>query len=49
MVDDDYDQIDVNFNFYDPDEKQYHSVKNLLNSYLDGVSFRSSELADIVV
>lgn len=47
--DEDYDKIDVKFNFYDPNENQYHSVKNLLNSYLDGVSFKSVQLADLIV
>lgn len=49
MVNDEYDLVNVDFNFYDPNEKQFHSVKVLVNGYLDGLSFNSSDLADIIV
>eukprot|EP01017_Pseudomicrothorax_dubius_P028763 TRINITY_DN3440_c0_g2_i3.p1 TRINITY_DN3440_c0_g2~~TRINITY_DN3440_c0_g2_i3.p1 ORF type:complete len:317 (+),score=93.25 TRINITY_DN3440_c0_g2_i3:29-979(+) len=43
------DIFNAEFEFYDPDASQFHSVKNLINGLLDGLSFRSSQLADIVV
>lgn len=48
-MEENYENVDVDFIFVDPDERQFHSVKNLLNGFLDGVSFKSSDLADIVV
>lgn len=49
MVNDDYDIVNVDLNFYDPSEKQFHSIKNLVNGYLDGLSYNSSELADLII
>jgi protein BCP1 len=42
-------QLSVEFEFYDPDPSQFLSLKSLLNGYLDGLSFGSSELCDLVI
>jgi protein BCP1 len=39
----------VDFVFLDPNVNQQSSVKMLINGYLDGLSFRSTELADLIV
>ncbi len=40
------DQID--FEFYDSNPNQYHSVRNLVNGLLDGTGYNSSQLADLI-
>jgi len=40
--------LQVDFLFLDPSQSQFFSVKSLLNGLLDGLSFRSSDLANIV-
>jgi len=40
--------LQVDFLFLDPNQSQFFSVKSLLNGLLDGLSFRSSDLANIV-
>lgn len=42
-------QVSVEFEFYDPDASHFLSLKSLLNGYLDGLSFGSSELCDLVI
>jgi protein BCP1 len=42
-------EMDVEFIFLDPNENQSTSVKLLVNGYLDGLSFKSSELTEMVV
>ena len=42
-------QVSVEFEFYDPDDSHFLSLKSLLNGYLDGLSFGSSELCDLVI
>lgn len=39
----------VEFEFYDPNPAHYASVRGLVNGYLDGASYNSSELANIIV
>ena len=41
--------VDVDLLFFDPNENQFSSIKLLVNGYLDGMSFRSSELAELIV
>ena len=41
-------EVNVDFLFFDPSDKQRSSVKLLINGFLDGLSFRSSELAEII-
>merc|ERR1719390_430216 len=43
------DDIDVNFSFLDPDEKDFHSVKNFIVRLLDGEIWDSSSLADVII
>jgi len=40
--------LDVDFLFLDPNQNQFFSVKSLLNGLLDGLSYNSSDLANIV-
>jgi protein BCP1 len=40
--------LNVDFVFYDPDPNQFFSVKNLINGLLDGLSYKSSQLADLI-
>lgn len=42
-------EINLDFAFFDPKPEHFNSVKTLLNSYLEGISFKSSQLADLVV
>jgi protein BCP1 len=39
----------VDFEFFDPKEIDFHGLKALLGSYLDGDSFETSELADAII
>lgn len=45
----DDEEIVVDFEFYDPNENQFFSIKSLINGYLDGLSYRSSDLAHLIV
>lgn len=40
--------LEVDFLFLDPNQSQFFSVKSLLNGLLDGLSYNSSDLANIV-
>lgn len=44
----DVENDEIEFEFYDSNENQYHSIKNLINNLLDGNQYNSSELADII-
>jgi protein BCP1 len=44
-----FDKIDVNFEFYDPKESDFHGLKALLHSYLDGQQYDSSPLVDAII
>jgi protein BCP1 len=44
-----FDKIDVNFQFFDPKEADFHGLKALLHSYLDGQQYDSSPLVDAII
>eukprot|EP00882_Tetradesmus_deserticola_P020570 GHRQ01022224.1.p1 GENE.GHRQ01022224.1~~GHRQ01022224.1.p1 ORF type:complete len:254 (+),score=93.39 GHRQ01022224.1:84-845(+) len=46
---DPFDQIDVNFQFFDPKESDFHGLKALLHTYLDGQQYDSSPLVDTII
>lgn len=46
---DKFDKIDVNFEFFDPKESDFHGLKALLHSYLDGQQYDSSQLIDAII
>ena len=41
-------EITVEFEFYEPNANQFFAVKSLINGYLDGLSYRSSDLAQLI-
>ncbi|CAK79692.1 unnamed protein product (macronuclear) [Paramecium tetraurelia] len=41
-------EVNLDFVFLDPNQKQFHSIKTFINGYLEGISFKSSELANII-
>ena len=44
-----FEQIDVDFEFYCPQEKDFHGLRTLLQNYLDGKEWACSELADAII
>lgn len=44
-----FDKIDVKFEFFDPKESDFHGLKALLHSYLDGQQYDSSPLIDAII
>jgi protein BCP1 len=42
-------EITVEFEFYEPNPTQFFSIKSLINGYLDGLSYRSSDLAQLII
>lgn len=42
-------ELNLDFAFFDPKPEHFNSVKTLLNGYLEGISFKSSQLADLVI
>lgn len=42
-------EVDVDFEFFDPQEVDFHGLKALLQTYLDGSTFNCSELVDTVI
>ena len=46
---DPFNQIDVNFEFFDPKEQDFHGLKALLHTYLDGQQYDNSQLVDTVI
>ena len=44
-----FDSIDVDFEFYDARERDFHGLKTLLNGLLDGEEWSCSELVDAVL
>ncbi|DBA84963.1 TPA: hypothetical protein ACH3X2_005704 [Trebouxia sp. C0005] len=42
-------EVDVNFEFFDPQEVDFHGLKALLQTYLDGSPYNCSELVDTVI
>ncbi|KAL4419026.1 hypothetical protein ABPG77_010013 [Micractinium sp. CCAP 211/92] len=44
-----FDQVDVDFGFYCPQEKDFHGLRTLLAGYLDGQQWAASDLADAII
>lgn len=44
-----FESIDVDFEFFDPDEGDFHGMKTLLTNYLDGTIYKCSELVENVI
>ena len=42
-------EVDVDFEFFDPQEVDFHGLKALLQTYLDGSTFSCSELVDTII
>ena len=42
-------EVDVDFEFFDPQEIDFHGLKALLQTYLDGSTYSCSELVDTVI
>ena len=42
-------EINVDFEFFDPKEIDFHGLKALLGTYIDGGSLDTSELADTII
>lgn len=45
----DEDKIELDFVFLDPNPNQFNSIKVFANSFLDGLSYKSSELAEMII
>ena len=43
------DSVDVTLEFYDPKEADFHGLKALLQSFLDGQTYACSELVDTII
>ena len=43
------DTLNVEIEFKDANENMFHSVKSLLNGYLEGIANTSSQMADYIV
>lgn len=46
---DPFDQIDVNFEFFDPKEQDFHGLKAMLHTFLDGQQYDNSQLVDTII
>lgn len=44
-----YKEINVEFEFFDPKEKDFHGLKTLLHSYLDGQQYDCSGLVEAII
>ena len=44
-----FDTIDVDFEFFDPDQGDFHGIKTLLTNYLDGKEYGCSDFVDEVM
>lgn len=44
-----FDQVDVDFGFYCPQEKDFHGLRTLLAGYLDGQQWTASDLANAII
>jgi len=44
-----FDSIDVDFEFFDPVEGDFHGLKSLLNNFLDGKPYACSDLVEAVI
>ncbi len=45
----DADVVDIDFEFFDPSGIDFHGLKSLLRTYLDGEEFSCSELVDAII
>lgn len=41
--------VDVTLEFFDPKEADFHGLKALLQSYLDGEAYSCSDLVDVII
>uniref|UniRef100_A0A061R7N2 Protein BCCIP homolog n=1 Tax=Tetraselmis sp. GSL018 TaxID=582737 RepID=A0A061R7N2_9CHLO len=48
-IPDDVEKINVDFEFFDPKEVDFHGLKALLGHYLDGEPFELSDFADAII
>ena len=44
-----FDTVEADFEFFDPAESDFHGLKALLQSYLDGEAYSCSELVDLII
>jgi protein BCP1 len=44
-----FDEVNVQFEFFDPKEIDFHGLKALLHTYLDGGQYDGSALADTII
>jgi protein BCP1 len=44
-----FNEVQVDFKFFDPQEPDFHGLRTLLHNYLDGADFDSSGLTDAVI
>lgn len=42
-------EVDVNFEFFDPQDIDFHGLKALLQTYLDGSPYNCSELVNTII
>ncbi len=45
----DDDIVNIDFEFFDPAEIDFHGLKSLLRTFLDGEDFSCSELVDTII
>jgi len=41
--------VDIQFEFFNPKEEDFHAIKVFLTNYLEGQAFDSSELTDVII
>lgn len=44
-----FDNIQVDFQFFDPQEKDFHGLKALMHTYLDGLDYDCSNLVETII
>ena len=42
-------EVQVDFAFFDPEEIDYHAIKNFLLPFLEGQAFNAGDLADLII
>lgn len=42
-------EVQVDFAFFDPEEIDYHAIKNFLLPFLEGQAFSAGDLADLII
>ncbi|GMH32410.1 hypothetical protein BSKO_00244 [Bryopsis sp. KO-2023] len=48
-ADEELSDVEADFEFFDPQERDFHGLKALLNNYLDGGEFNCGELVDAII